>query len=129
MAVRSQHRVLNDMAHDFAARQQTGIDLLPIGQQLTRGLFIAHVQGVANGGEMVTELAKTQRHIQNQHAPDKSQQAVHAPQEPVDAESQQRRQQHRQGPGQPAMLLATGVQVATAPARPGAHTRMQRIAR
>ena len=79
MAVRSQHRVFNNMAHDLTARQQTGINLLPIGQQLTSGLLVPHVQCVAYGCEMVTKLAKTQRCVQDHHAPEKSQQAVHAP--------------------------------------------------
>ena len=71
MAVRGKHRIFNHVAHDFTARQFTRIDLAPLRQQLARGGFIAVVQGIAYVGEIVAELAKTQRDIENGDAPDK----------------------------------------------------------
>ena len=129
MAVRRQHGMLNDMAHDFTAGQFAGIDLPPLGQQLAGRLLVAHIERVSDGGEMVAELAKTQRGIQDSHAPGKRQQTMHAPQQPVNGKSQQRRTQHRHRPGQPAMLRTAGVQVTAGPARPGAHSCVQSIAR
>ena len=69
MSVGGKHRILNHMAHDLAAGQFAGIDLAPLGQQLTRGGFIAVVERVANVGEIVAELPEPQRDVQNRHAP------------------------------------------------------------
>ncbi|MNT72277.1 hypothetical protein D3C72_2108610 [compost metagenome] len=58
MAVGGQHRILDHVAHDFAARQRAHIDLLPMRQTLARGIFIALFQRIPNAREMVAELAK-----------------------------------------------------------------------
>ena len=83
MAMGGQHRILNDVANDFAARQFSRINLTPLGQQRTRRLFVAVVQRIPNVGEVVAELAKAQRDIQNGHAPDKGQQHIDSPQQPM----------------------------------------------
>jgi len=52
------------MAHDLAARQRADIHLLPMGQALTRTIFIALFQRITDAGEMVAELALTARQVQ-----------------------------------------------------------------
>jgi len=128
MAVRGQYRVFDDMAHDLAARQVIGIDLLPIGQVLAGLLFVTGFQRMADTGEMVAELAKAQRHIQHQHMPGHRQRPAHqCDQQPMHSHGQGRGQQHRDAPGQPAVALLASIEVAAEPLHPGPHAGIDRI--
>ena len=101
------------MAHDLAARQRADIHLLPMGQALTRTIFIALFQRITDAGEMVAELAKPQGDIQHRHTPDhRKRPSQQQHQQPVNSEGDQRRYQHSQAPSHPAVVRLARVKVA-----------------
>ena len=103
VAVGGQHRILDHVAHDLAARQFAGIDLLPLRQQFARGGLIAGVQRVADIGEMMAELPEPQRHVQHGHAPKHREgPSERERQQPVHARGSGRRNDHCHASRQPS---------------------------
>ncbi len=128
MAVRCDHRKLDHMSHDFAAGNVPHLHLLPLGQQLARLLFVAFVQRIADVGEVVAELAKAQRHIEQSHVPQGRCEPAHTPvQQTMHQQSQRRRQQGGHAPGHPGQVLYASVQCAGHPAGPGLHQAVDRV--
>ena len=129
MTVRRQHRILDHVPHDLAARQLGGIDLLPLRQQRPGPRFVALVERVADVGEVVAELPEPQRHVQHRHAPQHRERPAQRPQQqPVNGQRRQRRQHGRQRPGDPAVVRLAGIEVAAHPARPAPQAGVNRVA-
>ena len=106
------------MTNNFTARQFTGVDLPPLGQQLAGRFLIAIIECVADVGKVMTELAKAQRDIQNSHAPRECQQRRHVPKRPVNQHGHQAGQHDHYRPGDPAVLRFASVQITAGPACP-----------
>ncbi len=69
MAVRGQHGVFDDVAHDLAAWQLAHVHPLPLREQLARKRLVSRIERVANAGEVVAELAEPQRDVEHGDAP------------------------------------------------------------
>ncbi len=130
MPVRRNDRMLDHVAHDFAARQLGGIDALPVRQQRARERLIALVERVADVGEMVAELAKAERHVEHRNAPQHGKrQAQREHQQPVHAQRQQRGHEHREPPGNPSVVRLARIEVAAGPARPRQNAAVHGVVR
>ena len=128
MAVRGQQRMLDDMAQQLGARQLAGIEMAPLLQHRARALFLALLERVADVGEVMAELAKTQRQVEHHQIPQQGQQHAVVVEQLEHAEHQQRGHAQRDRPDHPGMVLAAGVEVARRPARPVDQGFMDRIA-
>ena len=118
MPVRSQQRVLEDVAQQFGPRQFAGIEMAPLPEQATRRVVVTTLQCVTDVGEEVAELAKTQRQVEHQHIEcERGQQAVMR-QRDVQDRYRGSRSQHRDAPHDDGMSLMAGVEIAPGPADP-----------
>ena len=117
MAMRIQHRMLDHLAHDAAAWQMGRLHAFPFRQQLACTDFVAHVQRITNAGDVVAELAETQRHEQYRRAPEPGRQPADAFKTQIGHGHQHRGQHHRSGPGKPALPRLAGSEVARRPVR------------
>ena len=128
MPVRRQHRVRDQAAQDLLAWPFGHLHLLPLRQQQPRPRIVATLERVANLGEVVAELPKAQRDIQNRRAPQhRRRPAQRRMQRQIHQQGQQRRQAGRHRPGQPAVVALAGIEIARHPAHPGPRCRMHRV--
>lgn len=128
VTVRRDHRMLDDMPHDLAARQIRRIDVLPVRQQRPRERLVAVFQRVANAGEMVAELAKSQRCIEHGNAPQHGErQTQRQHEQPVHAERDQRGEGDGERPCNPSMVRLAGIEIAADQAGPAEDGAVDRI--
>ena len=92
--------------------------MAPLGQQLACLGFVTAVERVADVGEVVAELTKAEREVKHRHIPHQREQHVEVPERHMDAPRDQRRNDDRDAPDDPGMVVATGIEVATGPAHP-----------
>ena len=118
MPVRGEQRLLDHMAQQFGARQLARVQVTPFGQPLARLRLVAALQRVADVGEVVTELPKAERDVEDEHAPRQRQHAVQVRQGKMDAPDGERGRECGHAPHHPRVPLAAGVEVASAPAHP-----------
>ena len=69
MAVRLQRRMLDHLAQQLLARQAIGFNATPARQLGAGRLLITRLERLPDRGEMVTELAESQRQVQHAHRP------------------------------------------------------------
>ena len=129
MSVGGQHRILDHVAHDLAARQRAHIHLLPVRKALARRIFIPLFQRIADAGEVMAELPKAQRDIQHRHTPEHCKRPAQPPQQqPVDGQRDQCRNKHCEAPRHPAVVRFARVEIAAHGQRPRTQPRMDGIA-
>ena len=63
--MRGEQRVLDQVAQELLRRQLAGIEVPPFGQQAPRLDLVSALERVADVGEVVAELAKAERHVQD----------------------------------------------------------------
>jgi hypothetical protein len=100
-----------------------------VRQALAGALLVAHLQGIADPREVVTELPESQRDVEHRHVPEHGQRPANPPQEcGVHGQHERGRHQHRQAPGHPAMVRLARIKIAADRERPGAQASMDRVA-
>ena len=65
VAVRGEQRMLDHVAQEFGRRQLARVEVAPLGEQATRLELVAAVEGGADVGEVVAELAKAEREVEH----------------------------------------------------------------
>ena len=129
VAVRLQHRILDDTTNQFTTWQFANIRLAPLRQEFACAILVASVQGIPDVREMVAELAKAQRHVEQRRAPEgRKGPAQQIRQQHVDGERKKRGQSHREAPDDPSVIRPARIEIPVAPASPTAQRRMHRIA-
>jgi hypothetical protein len=118
VAVRRQQRVFDHVAQHLGARQFAGVEVAPFGQALTRQVLVAAVERVADVGEVVAELTKTQREVQHPHVDGQCQQQAVVLGQQVQGRHQQCRAQHRHAPHHPGVARLARIEVAPGPSHP-----------
>ena len=119
MAVRGNHRILDHMPHDLAARDLPHLHLLPLRQQFAGLVFVAVFQGFTDTGEVVAELTKTQGDIQQGHIPQHSHPPAQRPlEQPMQEHGQQGGGEDSDAPSHPGLGAGARVEGAHHPSRP-----------
>ena len=119
MPVRSQQRVLDHMPDQFGARHLARVQVAPLGQQSSRFDLVGTRKRFADVGEVVAELTKAQRQVQQQHVECQCQQEAVGVDQQVDQRSARHGHQHRDGPDDARVMAFASIEVAPRPAHPG----------
>jgi hypothetical protein len=119
VAVRLQHRILDDTANQFTTWQFANIRLAPLRQKFACAILVASVEGIPYVREMVAELAKAQRHVEQRSTPDgRKGPAQQIRQQHVDGKRKKRGQSHRETPDDPSVIRPARIEIPVAPAQP-----------
>ena len=118
MTVRRQQRVFDDMAQHLGARQFAGIEVAPFGQQPAGLVFVTARQRVADVGEVVAELPKAQREVEQPDIEGQRQHQAEVADEQMQGRHQHRGYAHRHAPHHPGVVGLPGVEIAARPAHP-----------
>ena len=91
MTVRGQQRMFDHVAQELGARQLAGIQVAPLREQAARLVLVAALEGIADVGEVVAELAEAQRQVEHRHVEGERQQQAEVADRAVGQRHQQRR--------------------------------------
>jgi hypothetical protein len=119
VAVRRQQRMLDHVAQQLGAGQFARVEVAPLGEQAARLVLVATVQGIADVGVVVAELAKAQREVEHADdrwpAPAARCTRARARRSAVSSAGQQ----HGDTPDHPGVVRLARVEVAPGPRDPG----------
>ncbi len=108
--MRCHDRVNQCVPHDFANGHIDRIDASPLLKYFARARNIVIIQREMDIGEVMAELAKTEREIHDRHVPGEGEDEVDLVQQVINDGDRQRPRQHHSQPGQHAMLALAGVE-------------------
>ena len=111
-----------------SVRQFTGVEVAPLAQGLAGFVLAATVEGVADVGVEMAELAKTQAGVQHTQVEGQGQQQAEVEERRVDQPDQCDGRQHGDTPHDPRMVFTPSIEVASRPACPVDQGFVQRCA-
>ncbi|CAM2158187.1 hypothetical protein PT2222_40185 [Paraburkholderia tropica] len=127
VTMRGHHRVDQRVAHDLAHGHVHGVDAGPLGEDFTRARHVVVIQREVDIGEIVAELAETEREVHHHHVPEERQHEADVIEHVVDERRDEGPRQHDHEPGEHAVLLLARVEAVGGPFRIEAHERHDRI--
>src|SRR5206468_9637699 len=91
VTMRGEQRMLDQVAQEFRGRQLTRIEVAPFGEQAPGLELVAPLERGTDAGEVVAELAKTERQVEDGDVEGQAEQRVDVRQTDIDGSARDRR--------------------------------------